>query len=43
MQINAKDLNSMIEDKFLYFFNPVILDEKKFLFGFPLKTGVTYS
>ena len=27
------------DDKFLFFFNPQIVDEK-FLFGLPLKTGV---
>ena len=31
--------NKLVE-KFLYFFDPVILDESKFLFGFSLKTGV---
>ena len=28
------------DEKFLFFFDPVILDESKFLFGFSLKTGV---
>ena len=28
------------DEKFLFFFDPKIMDEKKFLFGFSLKTGV---
>lgn len=28
------------DDKFLFFFDPKIMDEKKFLFGLSLKTGV---
>ena len=28
------------EDKFLFFFEPKLMDEKKFLFGLSLKTGV---
>ena len=28
------------EDKFLFFFDPKLMDEKKFLFGLSLKTGV---
>ena len=28
------------DEKFLFFFEPQIMDEKKFLFGLSLKTGV---
>ena len=28
------------DEKFLFFFDPQIMDEKKFLFGLSLKTGV---
>jgi hypothetical protein len=28
------------DEKFLFFFDPQLMDEKKFLFGFSLKTGV---
>ena len=28
------------DEKFLFFFDPKLMDEKKFLFGFSLKTGV---
>ena len=37
---SAIDKLSITDEKFLYFFDPVKMDEQKFLFGFSLKTGV---
>ena len=36
----AVDKLSITDEKFLFFFDPVKMDEQKFLFGFSLKTGV---
>ena len=37
---SAVDNISITDEKFLFFFDPVKMDEQKFLFGFSLKTGV---
>ena len=37
---SAVEKLSITDEKFLYFFEPVKMDEQKFLFGFSLKTGV---
>ena len=37
---NTIENYSISDEKFLFLFDPIIIDQQKFLFGFSLKTGV---